>query len=356
MFTGFADIFAAIIISLSKHSRLPGLKMLFNVAYDTNCVENLKFDRIDALQKSNLHKALHQLIKKIEEDYLSLEETKLIAQLVKHDNSLVESLALAIAKQTDTKKAPELNQLFSVLEKENQLLRNLQKDSSRVKEAFLRLLGNIEEYNVEEMKEIAEMGKHDQGMAGSMTLAIVKQTDRKKIQQLRDLFDFLQKHSSQIKYNSSDLIQTSGGKEALRLAIGERDTEIKNIFLKEIYKRHKDGKKDAIRALKEATETNVHTTELIQELKRSYKQTFKAKYLLPLLPLLRYLPKLGSIIYDNVTDVGLAVDYYGRAYPATDEPNNIHAPSTNETYRHLNGSACLEQLKLPAAQYQISSL
>ena len=154
-----------------------------------------------------------------------------------------------------------------------------------VKNALCTLIQNIEVYDFEEQNVIAEMVKHDRVMIGNMILSIVKQVDRKNaIPQLNTLFCILEKDADQLAYETTTMLRLTKGKDALQLAISNREMEIQDIFLEEIYKCHCGDSRAGISFLKQLVPTNEHSEQLIERLRRKYDQTMISRYFLPLAP------------------------------------------------------------------------
>ena len=132
-------------------------------------------------------------------------------------------------------------------------------------------------------------------------------------------------HQKMFKY--CDILKTHDGKQAVQEAIKQRDKQCLNALMALEHECHATSR-SAIRCFRVAIRTDEQSKEITKMLDNMYEKSFAAKYLYPFFQTLPLWIRLGSIIYDETSDVRLAVDYH-KLSSSSDE--HTWSPDFNES-------------------------
>ena len=149
-------------------------------------------------------------------------------------------------------------------------------------------------------------------------------------------------------FKPCEIFKTDDGNKAVETAIKVRDTQCLKEIMKLEHLCHRQSH-EAILCFRDVIKTDERSAEVIEMLDEMYEQTFAAKYIIPVLYTVPLLLRLISIVYDESSDILLAVDYHGFSSSTTEnnftnENNNSCFADIfqNHSYDNIDDEACKE--------------
>ena len=167
---------------------------------------------------------------------------------------------------------------------------------------------------------------------------------------------------SKSKFKYCSIFQTAEGSTAVKEAIKLRDTQSVKEILELERECHPENSRDGIRCFRDVTRTDGQSTEIAEMLDQMYDKTFAGRYIAPIFIILPLLLRLASIIYDEVTDVLLAIEYHGLSSSAIQKRfyNDFNHSCFSETPRpsfryNVSGiNSCQQEMPVHADEYQFA--
>ena len=196
-------------------------------------------------------------------------------------------------------------------------------------------------------------------------IIILSQEDKAK--KLGQLFGIIkgvfEEHSDKTsKFKYCDIFKTQDGSIAVREAIKQKDTLCLKEILKLEYDCHPQNSREGIRCFREVIRTDERSTEITEMLDNMYGKSVFGKYVVPIFMLLPLLIRLFSIIYDETTDVLLAIDYHNLSSSTIDNRFSggykdscfSGSPRSSHQYNTSNMESCDGELPVHVDDYHFA--
>ena len=129
-------------------------------------------------------------------------------------------------------------------------------------------------------------------------------------------------------------------KKAVEIAIQMEDYDILHEILT-IEKSCHNESRDGVGCFRQVVKTDERSTKAVERLDSMYEQTWASKYIMPLFVVIPLCLRIVNIIYDQASDIQLAVSYHGKHDCISNciDPSNVrNFCFTNGTGTHPNSS------------------
>ena len=126
--------------------------------------------------------------------------------------------------------------------------------------------------------------------------------------------DFLEKEASMakedFKFKACDILKTANGSKAVEIALDLNDEDGLKKLLHVEKHCHPNSSRDAIRCFRRVIETDERSVKAVKILDEQYDPSMAAKYIVPIFSIVPLVLRFVSIVYDEVSDISLALNYH----------------------------------------------
>ena len=164
------------------------------------------------------------------------------------------------------------------------------------------------------------------------------------------------------KYKYCSLFKMKDGKRAVEKAIRLTDSQSLNEILKIEKVCHPNSSRESIRCFRDVTRTDGRTTEISALLDQMYDKSIVGRYVIPLMSILPLLLRLASIVYDEISDARLAMEYHslssssaqGRFAIDFNQSCISQAQQSSLIYHSGINNACQDELPIHENEYNFA--
>ena len=165
-----------------------------------------------------------------------------------------------------------------------------------------------------------------------------------------------------IPFQKVSCFKMKDGKRAVEKAIRLTDSQSLNEILKIEKVCHPNSSRESIRCFRDVTRTDGRTTEISALLDQMYDKSIVRRYVIPLMSILPLLLRLASIVYDEISDARLAMEYHslssssaqGRFAIDFNQSCISQAQQSSLIYHSGINNACQDELPIHENEYNFA--